>query len=285
MKKFVPAAVAVAILAGIGLWFWLAGGHVSIPTAFPSAAPAVGTCWNTPEPGGTAIPCDQAHKMEIYYRGQADRKLLIAYQGSNRQDSQAAAVLMQAEARTGCTGNAAAYLGGSWRSAQLTLLPSFLAPEKNGFYVCGAAQTATPTGADLIARTGSLRGVLSGPEAKALVIDCYEDDGAWASAVFRSCAKNHDGEYVGDYTVTPLGAPFNGPELAKIIPAGCQSVLDRFLGLPDGAPTRPDVQVNFVGPTTADNWVGSDQTYACYAGLGKDVRGSIKGLGTRPLPH
>jgi hypothetical protein len=32
-------------------------------------------------------------------------------------------------------------------------------------------------------------------------------------------------------------------------------------------------------------WVGSDQTFACYAMAAVPVRGSVRGLGTGPLPH
>jgi hypothetical protein len=57
-----------------------------------------------------------------------------------------------------------------------------------------------------------------------------------------------------------------------------------YLGLPAGA-DRPDLSAGYVGPTTAQTWLGSDQTFACYAVATDRLRGTIRSLGTRPLPR
>jgi hypothetical protein len=143
-------------------------------------------------------------------------------------------------------------------------------------------QVADPGGTRIVARTATLAGVLASPGAAALWIDCYAQDAAGALS-FVACAADHKGEYVGMYTVTPLGAAFNGPELRDAVTKGCQGILNQFIGLPNGAPNRPDLQSSFVGPTTSATWLGSDQSYACYATASTTIVGSVKRLGTRPL--
>ena len=64
---------------------------------------------------------------------------------------------------------------------------------------------------------------------------------------------------------------------------GCGQVALTYLGLPSTA-TRPDLKIGYVGPTTAETWLGSDQTFACYASADTPLRGTVRNLGTRPLP-
>ncbi len=85
--------------------------------------------------------------------------------------------------------------------------------------------------------------------------------------------------------MTPLGAAFNGPELQTAVTSGCQKLLDAFLGLPAGTPSRTDLRSSYVGPTTSATWLGSDQSFACYATAPATMHATVKGLGTRPLPH
>jgi hypothetical protein len=227
------------------------------------------------------VACTAAHTAEVFYRGQADHSLLKAYRGATDQKKKAATLVIDAEARSGCTGHATAYLGGNFRSAQLTIIPEFLAPESDGFYGCVAAQVTGPGGGTVVSRTAPLAGAL--PSA-ALAIDCFAGGGS--SSTFTPCTEDHTGEFIGLYTVTPLGAPFNGPELQTVVTQGCQKLLNGFLGLPDGAANRSDLQSSYVGPGSSADWIGSDQTYACYATAAGTLRGSVKGLGgTRPLPH
>jgi Septum formation len=291
MKRFLPAIVAVLIVAAIGFGFWLSDRSAPIPSTLPATAPAIGSCWDVasgdvsgplPWPGH-AVSCDQSHSAEIFFRSQVDHALIKQYRSANGKNQQAATVLMAAEARSGCTGHASTYLGGTWRSAQLTIVPDFVAPESDGFYACVAAQVLSPGGTGLVSREATLRGALSGPERTALGIDCFTGTGS--AATFIPCKERHTGEFVGLYTVTPLGAPFNGPELAGVVTTGCQTLLNQFLALPSGTANRSDLQSSYVGPGTSAEWLGSDQTYACYTYAAKPMTGSVKGLGTRPLPH
>jgi Septum formation len=290
MKRLLPAAVAVVVLAAIGGVVWWANRSAPIPSSPPTSAPAVGSCWDVPAAKvpatlpwpGAPVACTASHTAEIYFVGQVDRSLVKDYQSAKGQAAQAAAVVMEGEARNGCTGRAIGYLGGAWRSSQLTIVPDFLTPEKNGFYACAVAQISDPGGDAIVTRTASLAGALTGADAKALAIDCY--DGS-TELSFVPCTADHRGEYVGLYTVTPLGAQFNGPELQAAVTKGCQTILDGFLGLSAGSQSRDDLRSSYVGPTTSATWLGSDQSFACYAVAPDTISGSIKGLGTRSLPH
>jgi hypothetical protein len=292
MKRWLPPVIAVVVLAAVGAAFWSADRSAPIPSAQPSSAPAMGSCWQvTPSAVAGTLPwpgqpvgCTASHNAEIFYRGQVDHNLIKQYRAAKGQAGQAATILMGAEARSGCTGHANAFLGGAWRGAQLTIVPDFVAPEKDGFFACVAAQVADPGGTVIRDRTASLAGALNGPETKALDIDCYAQ-ATGGALTYAPCTAAHKGEYVGLYTVTPLGAQFNGTELAGVVTSGCQALLNRFLGLASGAPNRTDIRSSYVGPTTSATWLGSDQSYACYATAATTLDKSIKGLGTRSLPQ
>jgi hypothetical protein len=282
VKRILPVVIAIVVLAGIGGGLWLANRDAPIPSATPATAPAVGSCWDVdaatltrplPWPGH-AVACTAPHTAEVFYTGQVDHSLIKDYRSAKGQAVTAASVLLAAEARSGCSGRATAYLGGAWRSAQLTVVT----PEKDGFYACAVAQVRDPGGTTVVRRTSAL----AGSGVRDLGIDCYAGTGDLS---FVPCTAPHAGEYVGLYTVTPLGAAYNGPELQSAVTAGCQQILAGFLGLSAGATARTDLRSSYVGPTSESTWLGSDQSFACYASAGSTLTASVKGLGTRPLPH
>jgi hypothetical protein len=288
MRRVLPVAVAVVVLAGLAAGLYIANRQPPIPTS-TSSMPAVGSCWNVasaaePLPwSGSPVACTGNHTAEIFYTGQVDKSLIQDFRNAKAgQETAAAALLMEGEARAGCAGHAAAYLGGSWRGAQMTIAPDFVGSPRDGFFACAAAQVSDPSGTKLVVRTATLKGALA--SGGTLGIDCYTADATGALS-FVPCAVRHIGEYVGLYTVTPLGAPYDGPELKSAVTTGCQAILNGFLGLPSGASNRSDLQSSFVGPTTSSTWLGSDQSFACFATAASPIVGTVKGLGARPLPH
>jgi hypothetical protein len=286
-----PVAIAVFVLAVVATGLWWFNRSAPIPSTPPKTTPAVGSCWDVdpsavvatlPWPG-SPVECANQHTAEVFYTGQVDHTLIKTVHGAKGQDAQIANVLIEAQARTGCTAHVQAYLGGPWRSAQLSVVPDFIAPKSDGFYACSVSQVSDPGGGQIVPRSGTLRGALTGSSA-GIGIDCYAA-GAGGALSFVPCTQDHTGEYVGLYAVTPFGAPYDGPKLQAAVTNGCQAILNGFLGLPAGATKRPDLRASFVGPTSSVTWVGSDQSFACYATASATMRGSIKGLGTRPLPH
>jgi Septum formation len=306
-RRVLPPAIGVVVIVIVGTVLWLANRTPSIPTTTPKAAPVARSCWNVDSAtigrqlpwSGSSVACTAAHTAEIVSVGQVDRQLVRTAQKAKGQDATVNSFVMATSARAACLDKVGSYVGGAWRGAQLTVYPDFVAPAKDGFFACVIAQVADPGGQRLVTRTASLAGALTGPAAASLGIDCVGDsssvaagDGALSQAPsgtaaeaglgFVECGQPHTSEFVGLYTVTPANAPYNGPEIQKVVTAGCQQLVDSFVGVV-GAQKRSDLRVSEVGPDSANLWAGSDQTFACYASASTPWSGSIKGIGTRAL--
>jgi len=292
-RRWLPPAIAVAVLAGVAIVLLFAGRSPAVPTEPPKTAPAVGSCWNVTDGSlagqlpfvGAPVDCTAPHTAEVAAVAQVNRDLVQAARTAKGQDSKIDSVAMTVAARAGCTNAVAGYLGGSFRASQLTVHPDFIAPARDGFYACVVAQVADPGGDRAVTRTSSLAGVLADRTLSAtLAIDCVTGAGQTAALTFVSCGQSHIAEFVGLYTVTPPNAPFNGNQLKVVVTTGCKSLIESYLALGTGQ-TRADLQISYVGPDSAELWSGSDQTFACYAVGSPGWTGTIKGLGTRPLPH
>lgn len=293
-RRWLPPAIAVVVVAVVVTVLWLANRTAPIPTTPPATAPALGSCWNVdantatsliPWTGASPVACTATHTAEVFYVGQVDHDLIRTGRSAKGQDAQINTLLMGSEARAGCTAEASRFLGGSWRSARLSVYPAFVSPPGDGFYACSVAQTADPAGDQLVARTSTLSGAMGPSGDKSLAIDCVSGTGTITSQLtFVPCAQEHTYEFVGLYTVTPLGAPYDKAQLSQAVNGGCTSLVNDFVGVPAGQ-TRTDLRIEPVGPETAAQWVGSDQTFACYVSGSAPWKGTIKNLGTRPLPH
>jgi hypothetical protein len=223
------------------------------------------------------VDCTGPHTVEVFYAGQVDRALVKNGRSATGQEKQANNVIMAGEARAGCTVKAKPFLGDSPRGARVAVMANFVKPAQDGFYVCTMAEAAGPNGDTFITRAGSMKGA-----AQQLGIECVAS-GANGSLTYVPCSRPHSSEYAGTYTVTPLGAPYDASQLQTAVPNGCKQIVIAFMGLRAGA-TRSDVTSAYVGPTTSNTWIGSDQSYACYARTASEISGSLQGLGTRPLP-
>jgi Septum formation len=279
------AAVAVLGLAVAGLVWWINRG-TPIPTRPPASAPKVGACWAvTPSAAkgtlpwpGSPVPCGAAHTAEVYHVGQVDHDLINRARDAKGDEAKVAQNLMYAEVRRACGGFASVYLGGDWHRDQVTLVANWIAPARDGFFGCALAQVTGPGGAVYVTRTGSLKGA---GDAGPLAIDCVARTGD--TVRFASCTDVHSGEFVGAYRITPDNAPFDAKAVASAATKGCGQVALTYLGLPSDT-TRPDLKIGYVGPTSAETWLGSDQTFDCYASADAPLRGTVRNLGTRPLP-
>jgi hypothetical protein len=277
-------AAIVAVVVLLGVVMWLLNRPDPIPGAVPAGAPQVGSCWQVdpaaahdafPWPGA-AVPCATAHSAEVFHVGQADHDLVKRGRGGGT-DGTVARDLMLAEVRRACGGFASTFLGGNWHQAQVTVLANWIGEQRDGFFACALAQTADAGGTRFVTRTASLRSAAG--EVAVACVTRGDDD-----STYIGCDQGHDGEFVGLYTVTPADAPFDQKAVADTANKGCGEVVRDYLGLPSSA-NRTDLSVGYVGPTTAQTWLGSDQTFACYALAEVTLRGSIRSLGARPLPH
>jgi hypothetical protein len=250
-----------------------------VPSRTPSTAPALGSCWQV-EPAAAAkafpwtgaVSCTAAHTAEVYYVGQADHDLVRRSRGTD-ENARIAANLMLAEVRRACGAFASTYLGDSWHNAQVAIVADWVGSQRDGFFGCALAQTTDAAGTRYATRTASMRSA-----AGELAATCAVDGG------YVPCDQPHNGEFVGTYTVTPADAPFDQAALNSAVLKGCGDAVRTYLGLPKEA-QRADLTAGYVGPTTAQTWLGSDQTFACYAVSADRIRGTIRSLGTRPLPH
>jgi hypothetical protein len=270
--------VVVLALVGVGAWWF--NRPDPVPDKPAAGAPAVGSCWQVEPAAATgtfpwrASPasCTGIHTAEVYYVGQADHDLVRQARGTD-DNAKIAANLMLIQVRRACGSFASVYLGGNWHSAQVTILADWIAPQRDGFFGCALAQTTDAAGTTFAARTASLKSA-----AASVAATCALDGG------YLPCDQPHNGEFVGTYTVTPADAPFDAAAVKQTVGRGCGDAVRSYLGLGAGA-QRDDLSAGYVGPTSPQTWLGSDQTFACYAVSSIHIRGTIRSLGTRPLPH
>jgi Septum formation len=247
--------------------------------AAPAGAPKPGSCWAVDEAAvhaafpwpGQPVDCTKEHTAEVFHVAKVDPP---AQRDPTLRDN-----LMYAQARRACTLLASAFLGGDWHTGRVTVVADWVKPATAGHFGCAVVESADPAGTRLVHRSGSLRDALKQP---GLATECVTG----RPLAYADCAADHDGEFVGTYTITPPDTPFDEAAVKQAAEHGCTQTALAFLGLPaDGA--RPDLRTGYVGPLTASDWLGSDQTFACYALAlgGRKLRGSIKGLGQRDLGH
>jgi hypothetical protein len=284
-KRFVGVIVFVVLVAAIvGGSYWLAQPD-KVSAAMPKGAPAPGSCWKVdpaaaaaafPWPGH-AVDCGTAHTAEVFQVGQVNRELAAQARQGAGDEAKVAQRLMYGQARSACIGVADTYLGGRWRTARVQVVASWIKPQQTGHFGCAVIEVADPAGTRFVPRTGSLRGALGGD---GLSIGCVAGTGA--DLAYAPCDQPHEGQYTGTYIITPPGAPFDGEKVRAAAESGCAEVARKYIGA-----DRADLRIGYVGPTSSSDWLGSDQTFACYSlstGAEK-LRGSLKGLGSAPLPR
>jgi hypothetical protein len=283
-RRWVGVALIV-IAAGAGGLIWWTNRSAPIPSKPPAGAPKVGSCWQVDAATArTAMPwearstgCDAAHTAEVYHVGQVDHSLISKARAATGSDVKLGTNLMYAQARRACGVFASTYLGDDWHKAQVTVVANWIRPQEDGFFGCALVQTGDPAGQQFVSRSTSLRGA-----GGALEIECVSRSGG--TLAYASCDAEHDGEFVGTYAVTPPDAPFDSKAVADTVTKGCDQVALSYLGLPaDGK--RADLHVGYVGPTTATTWLGSDQAFGCFVMADAKLRGTVRNLGARPLPH
>jgi hypothetical protein len=282
-RRLVVVGLLVLVVGGA---VWWVNRSEPIPTKLPANAPKVGACWavdpaaakgTLPWPG-SARACSSAHTAEVFHVGQVDHDLISRARAAKGDDAKVATNFMYAEVRRACGGFASNYLAGNWHRDRVTLLANWIEPARNGFFGCALVQVTGPGGATYVTRGDSLK---DAGDTGPLAIACVTRTGD--AIRYASCEEQHTGEFVGSYTITPANAPFSGTAVTAAATKGCGLVALSYLGLPDNA-TRPDLRVGYVGPTTAETWLGSDQTFGCYASADAPLRGTVRNLGTRPLP-
>ena len=291
-------AVALALILAGAYWLSRPRATAAGTAKPPAGAPAPSSCWTVDETAarqafpwpGAAVDCAAAHTAEVYHVGQVDPQLVDKLKHATGTDAALQQSLMYAQARRACTVLATVYLGGQWHSGRVQVIADWVRPTTSGHFGCALAETADPAGTRFVRRTGSVRDALKSGESAPLVAGCVAratsgaTGGADATLAYTACDQPHDGEFVATFTITPPDAPFDENAVRSAADRGCARSGLLYLGLPaDGR--RDDLRAGYVGPTSAADWLGSDQTFACYllTSNGK-LHGTVKGLGTNPLP-
>ncbi|MET7420333.1 septum formation family protein [Dactylosporangium sp. NPDC005555] len=278
--KRVLLIVGVLALLGGGAYWLLRDGDRKIPDTAPAAAPKVGSCWKVDAAGvkaafpwaGGPVDCAAAHTVEVFHVGQAGKDLLHRLDDAEGEDIKITQNLLYAQARRACVVEGTAFLGGNWHESRIQILASWIAPATDGFFGCAVAPVTGPAGDEFTAREGSL--AKAGPT---LPIACI------SSLKYVECTAPHDGEYSGSYSIAPMDAPYDETAVRNASAKGCTTVGLRYLGLSETG-DRADLSSAAVGPKTGSDWLGSDQTFACYLMSAKPLKASIAKLGAGPLP-
>jgi hypothetical protein len=291
MKRWAVVITLFAVVIFGAYWFTREPEPRKIPTSPPAAAPAVGSCWQVDLAAaqrampwaGAPVDCAGQHTAEVYYVGQVGSDLLRQHDTAKGEELKIIDNLLYAQARRACVIQAPIYLSGAWHNARLQVLASWIEPATDGFYGCALAEVEGPAAQRLMSRQGGLKDALKSDDSP-LGIECVSR-GAGDALTYVTCDQAHDGEFVGSYTITPLDAPFDDAGVRNAAQRGCAELALKYLGI-TGAGSRTDLNAGSVGPKTASDWLGSDQTFGCYAmAVQGKLKGSIRGLGERPLPR
>ncbi len=283
-KRWTILIFVVALLGVVGGAYWLTHpASADISATPPKAAPATGSCWLVDEKAAAAafpwpgkpVDCTARHTAEVFFVGQVDRELAGQAATAKGEDAKIQQNLMYAQARRACIVRGSDFAGGDWHSARVQIIAGWIKPAKSGHFGCAMVEATAPASKQFVVRTASLRGA-----ADALPIACVARTGG--ALAYAGCDTTHDGEFVGTYTITPLNLPFDAQKVPASANTGCGNAMTSYVGA-----ARTDLRAGYVGPTSGADWLGSDQTYACYALVtGADkLRGSIKGIGSGPLPR
>jgi hypothetical protein len=284
MKRVLLIVVVLALVGGGGAYWLLRDTARKIPHTPPAAAPQAGSCWKVDAAGAKAafpwaggpVDCAAAHTVEVFHVGQVGDDLLHRLDDASGsgagEDLKITQNLVYAQARRACVVEGTAFLGGNWHESKVQILASWITPATDGFFGCAVAPVTGPAGDEFVSREGSL--AKAGPT---LPIGCI------ASLKYVDCATPHDGEYSGSYSIAPMDAPFDETAVRNASAKGCTTVGLQYLGLSETA-DRSDLSAAAVGPKTASDWLGSDQTFACYLMSARPLKASIAKIGTGPLP-
>lgn len=280
--------MAITLLVAGGA-YWVTRPDDDLATApLPDGAPERGSCWLADEratreampwTAATKNDCSAEHALEVFLVSRVSAELVVDTARAKGEDARIRQQLMYAQARRVCTVEASRHLGGGWHGATVRILASWIRPTRLGYFGCALAVTTGPGGTTFVTRTGSLRAALAEADADKLTIACVVGND---EPLYVPCDTAHHGEYVGTYTITPMDAPFDKEAVPIQATKGCANTASGYIG--SGA--RNDLRAAYVGPATAGDWLGSDQTFACYVmPIQGMLIGSLKDIGDRALPR
>ena len=261
--------------------------------AFADAAtptPVVGACYDTEftdswsgDFDSQTVDCSKQHWTETTYVGKFDGDL------SKRTVPPLADSADLADAFGTCTSKTTEYLGGPWQGGYTWLgitLPGSAAWKGGArWYRCDVVGVSRDMNQDFIELSGSAKGAVAagGTLARSCSTIAVDSSGNITADDAVDCAKPHNSEYSGIYTLTGSTWPGND-KVSTQAGAACKKVMGTFLGI------SPD-QSQYFGWSwwniTEREWTLGIRSGACEitASAGKGTTnkvrytGSAKGIG------
>ncbi|WP_230423190.1 septum formation family protein [Prauserella cavernicola] len=221
----------------------------------------------------SAVDCAQPHTVEITKEGTF---------GSGLPSESPDKATIFAEVFPECRQAAADYLGSAQYDAT-TLGAWMLWADKDDWqagdrwYRCGVAQLSP--GGEAQSRTGSARDVLAGERRFEFQL-CSSVRPSQELPQQVPCDDPHRAEAIGAVPVGNAGEKFPSDEQfnAEAAPS-CRQLLSEYLGS-----ARDDVAASWRWPDQT-NWSHGFTNITCYAETEAPVNGSLRGIGSSPLPR
>lgn len=191
-------------------------------------------------------------------------------------------------ARTECDQKVDELVGGDWRGGRLTM--SLVPPSSYAWsggarwFRCDVGEIDGLDNPEVVSRTSSLKGALTGPSG--LAYGCFTPKVVKADinemqAV--SCTAKHNSEFAGIWTApdVPYEAFLKDDARTE---KGCMGVIAAFAKVPNNSDLKYRTGWIFYYPPEAD-WAAGNRGVQCFLWIdGRSLTRSLKAAGTRALP-
>jgi len=232
------------------------------------------------------VDCQLKHRTETVYVGTYEDPAAEA--GAPPADGSAGA---KAAYRT-CDAQTTGFVGAPWRTGRFWIGVTHPSPAAwtggARWFRCELLEISSiEDDGGLVLRTGSLKNALEG-SASPLRLTCYGiqlgTDGAIDTMPAKSCAAEHNAEFVGVWTAPAgLSYPQQDDDWTKFHD-GCRKLIASYVDVPDDADLQYRTGVVSL-PGGEDVWALGDRGVRCYLWLdGVELTSSLKGKGTESLP-
>ena len=232
------------------------------------------------------VDCQLKHRTETVYVGTYEDPAAEA--DAPPADGSAGA---KAAYRT-CDAQTTGFVGAPWRTGRFWIGVTHPSPAAwtggARWFRCELLEISSiEDDGGLVLRTGSLKNALEG-SASPLRLTCYGiqlgPDGAIDTMPAKSCAAEHNAEFVGVWTAPAgLSYPQQDDDWTKFHD-GCRKLIASYVDVPDDADLQYRTGVVSL-PGGEDVWALGDRGVRCYLWLdGVELTSSLKGKGTKSLP-
>ncbi|MGW4499822.1 septum formation family protein [Micromonospora sp. NPDC004336] len=283
-------AVAALALAGCGTPAGTDGDLTDdwpAPAAPQAFVPAAGVCHSVVQEVGyltayNPVDCAASHRAETVHVG-----TLTGAAAERTTPPPAGSAGMRA-ARSECDTKANEAVGADWRSGRLGLsvvLPSPGAWDGGArWFRCDLSERTSLDEANAKARTGSLKGALTG--AAPLAHRCFNpkvSDDDVREMVPVACTSKHHAEFVGVWRAPDTSYQAFTRDSMKVHRA-CRALIARYARVPNNSDLQYRAGTIFYHPFERE-WRNGNRGVQCFLWVSdRNLTRSMKGAGTKGLP-